>query len=167
LSCHIKGRSHDRFRCLLRAVWNGCESHEPSSEAALHHFWRRRRRLVRSNAPSRRRFAAQAFASRPRAAATYARAPRGLRHKKRWQRYTMPISASPTSAVTTARASSANLTPACTCRRAVQWPGAEAPRSARAGRRHAAFYILNIKSGKRRAARPLALIATPQVRQEC
>jgi hypothetical protein len=85
LNLQINVCSHDRFRCLFLSVWNVCESRERISVAALHQFWRRRRGLVRANATSRRRFAAQAFASRPRAAATYARAPRGLRHKRRWQ----------------------------------------------------------------------------------
>jgi hypothetical protein len=85
LNCKITACSRDRFRCLFLRVWSVCESHEPISVAALHQFWRRRRGFIRANAKSRRRFAAQAFASRPRAAATYTRAPRGLRHKRRWQ----------------------------------------------------------------------------------
>jgi hypothetical protein len=62
--------------------------------------------------------------------------------------------------------SSGRPTPACTCRRAVRWSGAEAPSPARAGRRHAACTRVKVKSRKRRAARPLPRVATPQVRQE-
>jgi hypothetical protein len=85
LNCKFKAVLVTALGVLSCALWNVCESHEPISVAALHQFWRRRRGMVRANATSRRRFAAQAFASRPRAAATYTRAPRGLRLKRPWQ----------------------------------------------------------------------------------